>query len=74
MGQTGGTLYQRMQVNFSFIWTGKPDVMALHFSGSQHSVRDIAVIGIKKLNRTKKAFWIMKMRTRIRYGLNTMTS
>ena len=41
--------YQRMLAKFSFIRTGKPDAIALHFNGPQHSMRDMAVIGIDKI-------------------------
>ncbi|MCG7879722.1 MAG: GIY-YIG nuclease family protein [Candidatus Thiodiazotropha endolucinida] len=80
VGQTGGTLYQRMLLNFSMIRTGKQDAIALHFNGQGHSVDDMVVLGIEKINkdcfyrRTKESLWIKKMRTRIPYGLNTMTS
>ena len=77
VGETGGTLYQRMLLNFSRIRTKYNDPMCQHFFNDGHTIDDFKVIGIEKIykgvtyRQTKERLWKKKMNTYKPNGLNT---
>ena len=79
VGETGGTLYQRMLLNLSRMRTKAPDPIANHFNEINHSADDYKIVGIEKTNRemifrrVKESMWIKKMKTLKPNGLNKCT-
>lgn len=77
VGETGGTLYQRMLLNFSRIRTGYPDPVAMHFRSPGHSKDNLRVIGIEKISGdvtyrgVKENLWKKKLNTYKPNGVNT---
>ena len=76
VGETGTTLYERMNNNLSRIRTGYNDPVANHFREQNHSAAHLKIIGLEKFcggliaRRTKESFWMKKLRTIIPEGLN----
>ena len=70
VGQTGGSLYQRMLLNISRIKNqSQDDPVAQHFCLNKHTIEDFSVTPIERVStgeihrKLKKTFWIKNNRT-----------
>jgi len=77
VGETGNSLYTRMQNHLSTIRKITNDPVPLHFNSVGHTIGDFKVIGIEKIKTQshsyrseKEKFWIKKVNTLDSNGLN----
>ena len=77
VGETGDTLYNRVQNHLSLIRNkNKTEPVPIHFNVEPHTIRDFRVTGIEKQHKNNKiyrqlreSFWIKKLDT-INNGIN----
>ena len=76
VGETGNTVYERMQNHLSCIRNKKQDVVPIHFNQQDHNINDFKIIGIEKINKSwiyrkeKEKFWMKKIGTLNEQGMN----
>ena len=76
VGETGTSLYNRMQNHMSTIRKNDENEIGTHFNSEGHSLDSFRVIGLEKTNkswiyrREKEQFWIHKLNTLDENGLN----
>ena len=79
VGETRDTLYQRHFSNVSLIRRQKPDLIAIHFNSTEHSVNDYEIMALEKIcgdnsyRETIEKLRMNKLRTFNPHGLNTKT-
>ena len=79
IGETRDTLYQRHFSNVSLIRRQKPDLIAIHFNSTEHSVNDYEMVALENIcgdnsyRETIEELWMNKLRTFKPHGLNTKT-
>ena len=80
VGETGGTLYTRVQNRMSTIRTGKTSfAVSCHFNGEGHSESDLRVVGLEKVWRNSVIYRRLREQRWLRFlgtnqeqgGLNT---
>ena len=77
VGETGTTVYERMQNHLSTIRRNHETTIAIHFNGKDHDIKDFSIICIEQiknnnqhLRKIRESFWIKKLRTMQPRGLN----